>query len=742
MENQTSGYSLVAPNKISSSSNLIKKSQTTSTPCHDNQNVLPIHGGSIHEFFMNGSEINTSHNSTRNVPILGQNININNVSSAASTSATEVISYQRVKKVIYENVEANEALLKQKENALNHLKSIDLSKYSFPNENKPKTDYTYAKSSSYLKECKELANDNVEMPNLCRRPRRSPQNSFHQSASQSMLCETQKEERSFSESKENISAYEKLKSFFFTKSQKSIDTSLSQEHDEANVKLTKDPLINNSPVRLLSESSSSISAGTNIFTTKSQIFQTEYTTTVPAPQPVRVAPVKKSSNKCCFFFPFLLLLLIPFFLYGINKMDERENLYANFNENYLNRYLHLKINEEQISVFRQNVNQYSDMIKHFFVFYLPEVFSSVVNKTTLLTDKIIDYKDATFGGFDLTSNFFKSKNEDLSKHLEDVKEKVIDQAMTSFKNSPLPEKDLLRKEFDQIFNYTLTLVSNKFADELMQSKQSYESELNKVKEVLDEMKSKYNLLFNQMHEQKSNPEEMISFKKIEEYINRTFYLYNADKTGMTDFASESVGGSILFTRCTEDYLDNSRWYTVLNVPIARLSVSPRVVIQGSMQPGNCWAFKGYKADLFIKLAARIAPTSFSLEHIPKELSLTGVIDSAPQNFTVYGYESKDLLNDDVRLLLGNYRYDNESKNTLQFFNVQHQYDRPISVVELKIESNAGNKDFTCLYKFRVHGKIFKIDQEEPSVRSEQAENVGAKVADKSRGDNVDGVNEF
>ena len=129
--------------------------------------------------------------------------------------------------------------------------------------------------------------------------------------------------------------------------------------------------------------------------------------------------------------------------------------------------------------------------------------------------------------------------------------------------------------------------------------------------------------------------EDISFQKIEEYVNKTFYLYNADKTGMTDCASESVGGSILFTRCTELYTENSRWFTVFDVPISRLTVSPRVVIQGTVQPGNCWGFKGDKGDLFIKLAAQITPTSFSLEHIPKELSINGKIDSAPQNFTVY-----------------------------------------------------------------------------------------------------------
>ena len=31
------------------------------------------------------------------------------------------------------------------------------------------------------------------------------------------------------------------------------------------------------------------------------------------------------------------------------------------------------------------------------------------------------------------------------------------------------------------------------------------------------------------------------------------------------------------------------------------------------------------------------------------------------------------------------------------------------MIELKIESNSGNKEYTCLYKFRVHGELFKKD---------------------------------
>lgn len=73
-----------------------------------------------------------------------------------------------------------------------------------------------------------------------------------------------------------------------------------------------------------------------------------------------------------------------------------------------------------------------------------------------------------------------------------------------------------------------------------------------------------------------------------------------------------------------------------------------------------------------------------------------------------GYQDHYEISDDKRLLLGHYRFDSESNQSIQFFDVQHQYPNiPIAVVELKIESNSGNKVFTCLYKFRVHGTIFK-----------------------------------
>jgi SUN domain-containing protein 1/2 len=199
-------------------------------------------------------------------------------------------------------------------------------------------------------------------------------------------------------------------------------------------------------------------------------------------------------------------------------------------------------------------------------------------------------------------------------------------------------------------------------------------------------------------------------QNLQNMIRRTFYLYNADKTGRPDFASESIGASIMFTRCTETYTKNAQWLSVLNIQLFKVYNEPRVIIQNNVHPGNCYAFKGKTADIFIKLAAEIYPTSFSIEHIPIELTPTHSLDTAPQNFSVYGYETENQIDVNEGIHLGSFRDDNTSSEVLQFFNVQNQVKKVLSIIELKIESNGGNKDYTCLYKFRVHGIMLENNE--------------------------------
>ncbi|NWZ18501.1 SUN1 protein, partial [Asarcornis scutulata] len=183
-------------------------------------------------------------------------------------------------------------------------------------------------------------------------------------------------------------------------------------------------------------------------------------------------------------------------------------------------------------------------------------------------------------------------------------------------------------------------------------------------------------------------------------VNNALKLYSQDKTGMVDFALESGGGSILSTRCSETYETKTALISLFGIPLWYFSQSPRVVIQPDMYPGNCWAFKGSEGYLVIRLSMKIYPTAFTMEHIPKTLSPSGNITSAPRNFSVYGLDDEY---QEEGVLLGQYVYDQEGE-PLQMFPVMENSNSVFQIVELRILSNWGHAEYTCLYRFRVHGK--------------------------------------
>ncbi|XP_069889484.1 SUN domain-containing protein 1 isoform X4 [Dipodomys merriami] len=186
-------------------------------------------------------------------------------------------------------------------------------------------------------------------------------------------------------------------------------------------------------------------------------------------------------------------------------------------------------------------------------------------------------------------------------------------------------------------------------------------------------------------------------------VNNALKLYSQDKTGMVDFALESGGGSILSTRCSETYETKTALLSLFGIPLWYFSQSPRVVIQPDIYPGNCWAFKGSQGFLVVRLSMLIHPTTFTMEHIPKTLSPTGSISSAPKDFAVYGLESEY---EEEGQLLGQFTYDQDGES-LQMFHTPERLDRMFQIVELRILSNWGHPEYTCLYRFRVHGEPAK-----------------------------------
>ncbi len=177
--------------------------------------------------------------------------------------------------------------------------------------------------------------------------------------------------------------------------------------------------------------------------------------------------------------------------------------------------------------------------------------------------------------------------------------------------------------------------------------------------------------------------------------------YDADKTGRFDFALESAGGSVVSTRCTENYDVASAVYSLFGIPFwYENRSSPREILRPDASPGRCWAFKGSAGTAVIKLSNRIRVEAITLEHISKPASPDGKIDSAPRQFSVFGLTKIDDANP---VLLGNYTYTGDVP--VLTVPVLSSTSDSFQMVELDIRSNHGNPIYTCVYRFRVHGSI-------------------------------------
>ncbi|MEQ2285922.1 hypothetical protein AMECASPLE_036897, partial [Ameca splendens] len=128
------------------------------------------------------------------------------------------------------------------------------------------------------------------------------------------------------------------------------------------------------------------------------------------------------------------------------------------------------------------------------------------------------------------------------------------------------------------------------------------------------------------------------------------------------------------TSDTYQRLEAWRWF---GLPIWRPAVGPKIVIQGKshLLPGQCWAFAGSQGHLSIALSHKVSISHVSMGHIPKMVSPTGSISSAPREFSVYG---KKYLEDEESLL-GTFLYD-EDGDHLQTFKL------PVNMSNLLIET--------------------------------------------------------
>nr|XP_060633041.1 SUN domain-containing protein 2 [Anolis sagrei ordinatus] len=194
----------------------------------------------------------------------------------------------------------------------------------------------------------------------------------------------------------------------------------------------------------------------------------------------------------------------------------------------------------------------------------------------------------------------------------------------------------------------------------------------------------------------------VTQEDVHHIVKQALNRYSEDRIGMFDYALESAGASVISTRCSETYETKTALLSLFGIPLWYHSQSPRVILQPEVLPGNCWAFQGSQGFAVIRLSSNIYPTDVTLEHISRSLSPKATIPSAPKDFAVYGLEEEGL---QEGVLLGQFTYDQEG-DPIQTFHLQdeNRTSAAFQLIELRVLSNWGHPEYTCIYRFRVHGE--------------------------------------
>ncbi|CAF1292897.1 unnamed protein product [Rotaria sordida] len=264
----------------------------------------------------------------------------------------------------------------------------------------------------------------------------------------------------------------------------------------------------------------------------------------------------------------------------------------------------------------------------------------------------------------------------------------------------------IKKTFHRQVNQVKGRVNNVVETTKDNAKEYCDASLQKVQNLMDEFKHEKEKYLGSRHALKPAQE-----RELDALIRQLLDEYAADETGQADYALEANGGKIVDTRCTE-YTDEPRQNVVkfLGIPIVHMSKQPDIMIKSGRMPGQCFPFKGDQGSVIIKLAVPVKPTEFVLEHLSKTISIVGHINSAPNNFTVYALKDKS---DKEGMVLGRYYYDAENGPSLQRFKPQLVNVPTVEYIELRVTSNWGNPNYTCVYRFRVHGDLPMVQPSAP-----------------------------
>ncbi|KAG0246626.1 hypothetical protein B0O80DRAFT_424082 [Mortierella sp. GBAus27b] len=230
-------------------------------------------------------------------------------------------------------------------------------------------------------------------------------------------------------------------------------------------------------------------------------------------------------------------------------------------------------------------------------------------------------------------------------------------------------------------------------------------------------------------------------------IDEALEKYSADAIGKPDFALWSAGGRIIPLLTSPSYYQEVKptiWGQLglkYLVKLPRRENPSEKAIQPDVHAGECWAMQGRDGQLGVRLAREIYVEEVTIEHADPSVVLD--TNSAPKELEIWGIgadEGTELAasNDPIRkagqqqqqqqqklgsgntnkegsqwregipwegaTLLTTIRYDTEGGKPRQTFSIPlSKQTNPSMAVVVRVKSNWGHPNYTCLYRVRVHG---------------------------------------
>ncbi|EFP92508.1 hypothetical protein PGT21_002656 [Puccinia graminis f. sp. tritici] len=173
-----------------------------------------------------------------------------------------------------------------------------------------------------------------------------------------------------------------------------------------------------------------------------------------------------------------------------------------------------------------------------------------------------------------------------------------------------------------------------------------------------------------------------------------------DASPRKNFASFPAGANILQS------WTSPTWYRYLNSDSTFINKRSKVegnppitVLISDLSLGVCWPFSGEKGQIGIQLSRVIHITGITISHVSHTVAYD--IRTAPNKFELWGLGLNHQENLDL-LHVGT--YDIKAAQNIQYFAVSSPKTSLYSKILVKIRSNHGNHDLTCVYQISIHGE--------------------------------------